>query len=368
MIHPAGRYLISAVFLFAWPLGAEEPQAARVVFQNSAERDVPPRLDQAPDVRWAGTNSVYLAVMGVGGVELTLDPAVDHWTQITPDGHGSREVWQTSRIGLSQDYVAVAAGIFTLGWKERQEKESGKDTTLDGLEIFEMIEDLDVTQNRLAVLGTRRGADRQISSDGAIAWVGAMNSGLSDLTPVLFSTAGSGARPVDSCGGFEIGAVRFLPNGQLVVVPGAEPGVFLYDQAGKLLWTWETDPLGLDIRCDFDDDQRALLSANPLARWSWLQQFLTVDDIVPLADGPGLLIRRATQTGTRWHLTQLRRDQPAITLDLPITAASSTARLRVDLRGEDAVFLVFDHARFLPPGPKKDHADRVRLIHGKLKP
>ncbi|MEM7586936.1 MAG: hypothetical protein AAF560_26330 [Acidobacteriota bacterium] len=367
MNHFMGRTLWVAALLIAGPLAAEKPEAKRRVFEQSAELTLAPELQMATDVRWAEAGSAYLAVMGVGGVALPLSSDAARWKPVTPDGRGSGEIYQTSRIGVSSEYIAVASGIFTVGWKARAGDEKGNDPgELDGMGLFEMIEDLDVSGDRLAILGTRRGDRNLISPDGAIAWTASMPEELGDLEPVLFSLAGSGARPVDSCGGFEIGALRFLPDGHLAVAPGAEPGVYLYDPEGKLAWTWETEPLGLDLRCDFDDDQRALLSANPLARWSWLQQFRNIDDILPLPDGPGLLIRTVTPAGARWQLTALRRDRPAQTVDLPLTSPAPTARLRADLEGDRAIFLLFDQARFLPPGPKRDAAQPVRLITGTL--
>ncbi len=346
------------ILLLATATGA---RAGEVELRISGERLLPESLLKAIDVRWAGAESVFLAVLPTGGVEYSLDPVNRDYRLATPAGFGEGGIGLTGRVAASEDYLAVASGMFLLGWKTR-----GGEVRLDGRKSFEGIEDIDVFENRLATLGIRRGEDGRMAPDGAIAWVGSLDAGLADLKPVLFSTAGPGARPMDHCATFEIGAVRFQRDGTLVVVPGAEPGVFLYDPAGKLLHTWETEPLGLDVRCGFDDDQLQLLAANFLARWSWLNQFRTVEDVLPLAQGPGLVIRQVTDSGTRWDLTILRRNEPALTMPLPVTTPSTTAHLRGDVRGEKVLLLLYDSASSLRPGPKQDAAVPTRLIFGDL--
>ena len=358
--RPGWQALPLLVWLLMAPRAA---QAAGPELGLSAERQLPEALDLARDVRWAGAESVFLAVLETGGVELPLDPSRQDYRQVTAAGHGEDEIRLTYHIAASADYVAVSAGLFELGWKAL-----GGEPGLDGKAFSESIEDLDVAGTRLAFLGLRRAENREMAPGGGIAWLGSLDLELADLEPVLFSTAGPGARPMDSCGLFEIGAVRFLPDGTLVVVPGAEPGVFLYDRGGKLIHTWETEPLGLDLRCDFDDAQRDLMSANYLAQWLWLNQFRTVEDVLPLPHGPGLVIRTATDAGTRWDLTILRRNRPAVTTALPITSPSTTAHLRGDVRGDRLVFLLYDSALLLRPGPKRAAAVKPHLFILERKP
>lgn len=353
------RQVRGAVLLLALA-GAATLEGAEPGLRLVSETVLPAHLERARDVRWASSESVYLAVSLTGTVELALDPVGNDVKQVIPDGHGPEAIWLTSRLGASDAYLAAAAPVFLVGWKSRST------AGLQGREVFEDIEDIDVAANRLVVLGFRRDEKGRIASDGAIAWMGSLDLGLTDLKAVAFSQAGVGARPMDSCANFEIGAVRFLPDGTFVVLPGAESGVFLFDSEGRLLHTWETTALGLDRLCDFDDPQRDLFSRNPLARWAWINQFRTVDEVLPLPEGPGLVIRKVAAAGTGWELTLLRRTGSARTSELPISSPSSNAHLRADIRGQRVAFLIYDEASSFEEGPKKEAAKLPRLIVGEL--
>ena len=337
-------------------LATAEPVRADLTLRVITERGLPESLKRANDVRWAGPETALLAVSLTGAVELALDPARNEFQILTPDGHGSQEIWLTSRLGVSESYMAVAGPVFSLGWKPRAS------SALAGKVDIEDIEDVDVWADRVAVLGLRRGEEQMIAPDGAVAWTGSFALGLADLDPIHFSSAGRGARPFDICANFELGGVRFLPDGSLIVVPGAEPGIYLYSSQGKLLHTWQSEPLGLDALCDFDDAQRDLMSEVPLARWAWINRFRTVDEVLPFPQGPGLVIRYVTESGTRWEIKVLRKGAPALTWKLPITSRSNDARLRGDVRGDRVLILLYDEAAFLEDGVKKKAAERPRLI------
>jgi hypothetical protein len=342
----AGLLVAAALGLVA---GAAAPGPPS--FKVLMEKALPRELQRARDVRWTSDNEVVLAVVETGTVEIPLDPKAAGFKLLVPDSRRGEGIWLTSRLGLSSRYMAIGAPAFEVGWKKRH---SAK---IEGRGVFEAIEDLDLFDNRLAVLGTRRAEDRSISPDGAIAWTGSVDRNLTDLKPVLFSTAGPGARPMDSCMNFEIGAIRFLRDGALFIVPGTEPGAFLVDGSGKLLHTWQTEALGLEARCDFDDAKRDLMSQHPEPRWAWINQFKTVDEVLPLAQGPGLVIRSVSAAGTRWQLKVLRRGGAPAVYEIPITSPSAMTHLRGDVRGARIVWLVYEEGR-----PEKPIAIQPRLV------
>ena len=61
---------------------------------------------------------------------------------------------------------------------------------------------------------------------------------------VAVSRAREGAEPLDRCHFLNTGSVRFLRDGTLLVVPAVEQGMYLYERSGKLLKTWDMQPIG----------------------------------------------------------------------------------------------------------------------------
>jgi hypothetical protein len=351
--RPAAAVLaVSLAGLCSAGLALPAGEAPKVLAEKTLSQD----LQRSRDVRWLDADNVLLATPDRGAVALPLDsahPNPQASKVLVPGGPDRRPggVWLPSRLGISDRFLAVGSPAFEIGWGSRSPAK------LTGRETFEEITDLDVYGNRLAVLGTRRAENGKIAVDGAIAWIGSLDRGLSDLRAVVKSVDGDGARSMDACSNFELGAVRFLPDGKLLVVPGAEPGAYLIDPSGKLLYTWQTEQLGLDARCDFDDDKRDLMSQSPEPRWAWINQFKTVDEILPLPQGPGLVMRSVSPAGTRWQLAVLRPGGAPAVQPIPLSSPSSMAHLRGDVHGSRVVWLMFEEGR-----PEKPLSIKPRLI------
>lgn len=329
-----------------------EPKAVATstdAWRSIADYPLPDSLRLASDLRWADAESIYLTVLQRGAVRVPLvDGRVVEDVQAVTEVKGGRDaagIWLPARVARTHEHLVVGAPVFAFGWKKRGAGE------LEGRSYFlEGIEDLDARDGQVALLGLRRSDDgKTMAPEGFVAWTGTLGPELEELRPLHLSTAGPGARPVESCSNFEIGGVRYLPDGRLVVAPGAEPGVYFYSTEGKLLDVWDTEPLGVGVDCSFDDEKRDLLSRDPHARWGYLNQFRTIDEILPFDDGPGLVVRRVGEDGTRWDLLVRDAAGQAKTQPLPFTSPSKLAHVRGDLRGGRAVFLIFDSAVVLPP-------------------
>ncbi|MDY7093300.1 MAG: hypothetical protein SX243_10060 [Acidobacteriota bacterium] len=229
--------------------------------------------------------------------------------------------------------------------------------------FFEGIEDLDAFEGRYAVLGMHRGNEGVMAPRGQVAWIGPLGDVTPEPKPVLTSRSGPGAPLMDNCPFFSIGALRFLPDGSLVVVPGFEPGAYRFDKEGKLLEIWDTEALGIGADCDFDTEQRDLLSRDPHARWAYINQFRAVDEILVLDGRPVLVVRRVEGKKTLWELVTLEPYGQASRRPLPLTAESPFAHLRGDVRDGRVVFLLFDFATFLRDGsPASQQAVPSRLL------
>jgi hypothetical protein len=284
---------------------------------------------EAGGVRWASTDSVYLTTMADGVLELDLH-AKNPSKIVFPATKG--KCFTCVHLGASSRYLVTAFPAFAMAWKRIAE------SSIHNVP-FDVIAALDVRDDRLVFVGSRR-EEGQWAPDGAIAWSGTLSKDLLDLHPVFFSALGAKAQILGDCGFSSVSAVRYLRDGSYVLVPGLEPGVFLYDPDGKLLYTWQTDRLGFLDRCDVSAQNKLLYARDPEARYQWLNHYRTVNDIVPLPEGPALLLREVQGGSTKWSLLILRRNAAPSKIDLPIQAPSDVAIARADIRGNRIAFLI----------------------------
>lgn len=309
-----------------------------------SDRVLPPVLRTAMDVRWFSDSSVLLARGRNGVVEVSLDAERRAAVKTIVPGEKSPEgLWFSTRLGVSDQFLVIGASFRSLAW-QRRPASARKEAE------FEYIEDLDLQGDRLLVLGARKDSQQRFAPDGVIAWIGSLSRDLSDLRPVQVSAFGPGARPMANCGSFEMGAVRFLPDGSFIVVPGVEPGAFLYGPSGALSRTWDTAALGLDTDCNsIDEEQHVRLAAQPEPRFEWLNVRRTVDDVLPLPQGAGLLVRSVAGGRAHWQLVLLDARGGVTRFDIPLVANGPTSHLRGDVRQGRIVLLMHDYGRDGPP-------------------
>ncbi|HVT57504.1 MAG TPA: hypothetical protein VHR45_03815 [Thermoanaerobaculia bacterium] len=300
-----------------------------------SETVLPPGLEKAVDVRWASDRAVYLPLMKDGTVEASVDPAGPPPREMIP-GANAPGGWSFNvKVGASSSYLVVAGPLFGLTWREL-------DKPLRQEAVFEFIDDLDVAGKQLLVLGARRDAKNDFAPDGTIAWIGSLDKGLADLRPVLADSRGAGAPNMVACALFEMGGVRFLADGSFVVVPGVQPGAYLYDAKGKLLRTWDTGAVGLDSDCaSVSEAEHRRMAVDFDARVAWLNRRRTLDEILPLPQGAGLVVRSVVDGRPHWQLKLLRPSGGVVaTYDIPIAPDSPRSHLRGDVRGGRIVFVL----------------------------
>jgi hypothetical protein len=313
------------------PAPAPSPPALRIL----SDRELPPALYPAVDVRWASDSSIYLALTKSGTAEVTLEPLGGKVEKVILGAREPGGFWGSSRLGASQDYLAVAGPAFSLTWRKRTDP-LRKEIAFDG------IEDIDVGGRCLAVLGARRDDKGDVAPDGAVAWLGSLDQDLADLRPILYDQRGQGAPNLGACGNFELGAVRFLQDGTLLIVPGFQSGAYLYDAGGRLIRTWDTVALGLDNDCPSLTREQTDQLVFPDPRAAWLNQRRTLEDILPLPEGPGLLIRSVSQGRPSWSLKVLDRNGSGHrTYTVPIPPVSDLSYLRGDVREGRIVLLLY---------------------------
>jgi len=309
----------------------------RILWDQELASDPSPAMD----VRWASARSVYVAWLHHGVSELTMDGNFTALRNLFPDTRGAHTPLRYlpfHRLAVSQEHVVAASLFRTLGYRPLHGTDGHVVITKASVGIAE---DIDVSGNRLLLVGDPE--LRVLPIGGGIAWLGPLSAyPARDLKPILHD-AGHGSFPnLINCYELQLGAARFLPDQTFVVVPGSQPGAHLFDSAGQLLRTWDTAALGLDgdAGCgSITTEQLERLHISQTARYAYLNQHRVLDGILPLAEGPGLLIRSVVDGKIQWQLKVL---QPAATLvyDLPLTGSSPQDRLRGDVRGNRIVLLL----------------------------
>jgi hypothetical protein len=284
---------------------------------------------RALDVRWLDENAVLVTVYEVGVVQVDTRNISNLRTIVQPKTPPCR---YCGSMALSSDYLATALEISGIAWKPRRQPQSYTADLPVGA-----VRDFDVYKNRVAILGSWL-EDRHWAGDGAIGWVGTLGTKLEDLRPILFPSTAGGASY--NCKFNSYGGVRFFSDGSLVFVSAIDPGVYLYGPDLKLAYAWQTDKLGFLDRCDLSHEQSGTYGFNPEARTRWLAQNVTVDEVLPMPEGPALILRGVADRTVHWTLLQLRKGKDPFRVELPFTAPSDAADLRGDVQGNRLVFIV----------------------------
>jgi len=311
---------------------AAGPAAAPSSLRIISDRPLPPALHEASDIRWASDTSVYLSLYREGAVEASVDLDHPRVVKVIP---GMREVGGTFCSGLaaSPEYL-VTHGPLWITWRSVSEPTRKE-------EAFDSIHDLDVFQDRLLIIAARRDDKGRFAPEGALAWLGSLRKGLSDLRPVAYDASGPGGKTLGACSTFEMGGARFLADGSFLVVPGVQPGIHLYSAEGRLLRTWDSGAVGIDADCaSLTEQQIRRFATQFVPRVEWLNQRRTLDEILPLPQGPGLVVRSVLEGKVRWSLKILRQDGTVSTYTIPVSGQNEFAHLKGDVRSRKIVFIV----------------------------
>jgi hypothetical protein len=291
---------------------------------------------EAPmDIRWAGDDSVYLARFHAGVQEVSLSEASRPKEVRTsvPAVAALKGPQEYRNLAVSPRFLAVAAGPWKIAWRPTGRQGTG--TVGFYVQPVNSTMDLDVAGNRIVLLGDGR-AQNGPDTAGGIAFLGRLSAqGLQDYRPVLEAAGGVGLANWHKCSPMKMGAVRFLAGGSFVVVPGVQPGAFLFDPAGRVVHSWSGAETGLSTDCATMSQEESEIvwagsGVTPITDWMNRQRLL--DEVLPLAEGPGLLIRTAGPDGkTSWELRILRVDGKTASYTLPFTGGRED-RLSGDVR------------------------------------
>ena len=310
--------------------------------------ELPAELRFAQDIRWVTDSAVMISAGRAGVFELPLtgSPAPRRVLR----GGDPKGFFFCSRLGVGSQYFVTAAPLFAVAFVRTA------DARIDQLS-FSATVDIDAKGDRVAILGAQRDGRGTWSSDGAIAWTGSLADKGKNLRILLRSQAGPGARTMALCHFLEMGAIRFMPDGSLVVVPGVDPGVYVFDSQGRLRETWDTAPLGFSDRCSLSLREFQLLARSGVSRAQWINGHEIIDDVIALPEGPGLILRRWKSGHVTWRLIRLRPSAKARSDDLPFQSTSPDTHLRADVRGHRLAVLFFEFEEI--PGSKPARPNEI---------
>jgi hypothetical protein len=307
-----------------------------------SDQVVPLEPSQALNVRWASDQTIYLSRQFHGVTEVTLDGKLTSLHQPVPDTKILHvPLPGIERLAVSSQFFLVSAPTVEYGFRPRTADAAGKIkfTWLHAL----LVDGIDLVGDRLLFLGdpTPRRLLGEIEPGGGIAWLGRLSSHPErDMKPLLFDVAGAPPKSLYRCATLEMGAVRYLSDGSFLVVPGFQDGVHLFSADGTRVRSWKNSEVGLDApHCsDLDEQQEKLFERSQSARFEFLNRYRVLEDILPLADGPGLLIRSVAGSSVHWTLNVLQGDR-VISYPVPVTGDLPYDRLRADGRGSRIVLL-----------------------------
>ena len=355
--------------------------------------ELPDEIAKARDVRWSSDSEL---LFGRGGHRMVGGAGVYAWRIGEPTAelvailsdHDVRRLFAESRFvrlqrlrayadyslvgGAVSDGIAFAGGahgVFLQGADDEGGPELLKDVGL--------IHDLDRRGDLTAAVGLDRN-QRPDRADGGsfwepqIAWL--FKDGDHEVRSLL-PTRDQG-ESMSRCNSAGLSVVRFIAEDRVLVVPGAEPGLFVFDGNGTLVESLEAEALLADAGCDVEG--RELLGERTY-RLAWLGSRRVIDEVV--ADGSGnvyFFVRRladgrldfgdgedSPRGRVCWDLLHARADdlRGIARTECAVESVFADARLRADLRGERAVILLEDgvaqnlgrpaevfEARLTPPG------------------
>ena len=247
--------------------------------------DLPPEVIRASDVRWLEDGELLLGVIGpgihswrigekAGQLRVALEEPAAEILKV-----GGQAVVNSNRYERDYGHLAVSPDgmAFTdLFSGIHLATEDG----IDSLADMEHIGDLDRRGSLTAAVGLVRK-----DSDGwaeHAAWL------IHDGEPAargLMPTR-DGGHGLELCSDAELSVIRFISEDRLLVIPGAEPGVFVYDREGAFLDSLDAETFFAEGGCDVEANEWGRSPLNDAyARADWLGQRRLIDEVV--ADGEG---------------------------------------------------------------------------------
>lgn len=332
--------------------------AVRVVaeFELSGNKAV------AYDLRWAGTQSVYVTTSLERVAEHGLSPGMPVLRELFPAPRVFDAQMIYGHLAATGERMVVGAPTRKIAWRPLGRRASG---TVDfGRDQLGAIGDLDLQGDRLAWIGWSKALFDGPESDlSGYAWIAELSGGL-DFPRQLMADVEGGRRGerADPCLTLRLGNLRFQPDGSLLIAPGILDEIALFDPAGHKFRSWNARLFGVDsaAACTrITAATRQKLDGNPLAVGEWINQLVVIDEALATPAGPAIVIRTMKSGLPTWRMHVLGADR-VTSYDLPLSAGTPYTRLNGDVRGNRLAVLLHDPTNF--PRRPSESPDRVAVL------
>ena len=247
--------------------------------------DLPDDIARASDVRWLEDGEFLLGVIGRGVYSWSIgDEAGQLRVALEEPEAETYEIGDRTVVNLTQyerDYGRLSVSPDGIAFTDlfsgiHLATEDGVDSLAD----LEHVGDLDRRGSLTAAVGLVR-RDTDGWADHA-AWL------IRDGEPAargLMPTR-DGGHGLEMCGDAELSVIRFIAADRLLVIPGAEAGVFVYDRAGALQHSLDAETFFGEDGCDIEANEwgRSPLS-DAYVRADWLGPRRIIDEVVADSEG-----------------------------------------------------------------------------------
>ena len=247
--------------------------------------DVPPEIIRASDVRWLEDGELVLGVIGRGLYSWRVEEKSGQLRVALEEPEaevlnvGGQAVLNSNRY--QRDYGRLAGSPDGMAFTDlfsgiHLATEDG----IDSLPDMEHVGDLDRRGSLTAAVGLVRK-----DTDGWAEHAAWLIPDGAETARGLLPTRDAG-HGLELCSDAELSVIRFISEDRLLVIPGAEPGVFVYDREGAFHDSLDAETFFAEGGCDVEANEWGRSPLNDAyARADWLGQRRLIDEVV--ADGEG---------------------------------------------------------------------------------
>lgn len=248
------------------------------VLEGLRPLDAPSLIGSAADVRWQPDGSlqvglrqdgVYVWRPGTRGSELLATLAGTTYWRAGRYGN-------YSRLGGGPAGRMVFAGDLFGVYRQHDGRVTALKTNL------EIVGDLDEHNGWTVAVGLSRQAEPSPGPDDIwepyVAWMFDVEGAVRGLLPTR-----DGGAALDACYPVELSLARFVADDLALVIPGAEPGAFVYGTDGILQGTLDVGTFSAS-RPDCGPEQKPLLYKEEF-RNAWLNRHRVIDEVAANGEG-----------------------------------------------------------------------------------
>ena len=293
------------------PAVAQDPGLLPPVLEDLRPLDPPDEISSAADVRWQADGSLLVGLRqdgiyswrpGALGPELVVTLAGTTYRRAGSYGN-------YSRLGGGPTGKLVFAGDLFGVYRQRDGRITALKTNM------EIVGDLDHRNGWTVAVGLSRQSEPFPGPDDIwepyVAWLFDAEGGVRGLLPTR-----DGGAALDFCYPAELSISRFVADDLFLVIPGAEPGAFLYGTDGMLRGTVDVGAFSAS-RPDCGPEQKPLLYKED-HRTAWLSRHRVIDEVAANGEGDVFFFVRHVEDGQ------------------PVTSASTNGSRVPALQGGDA--------------------------------